>query len=152
MEFRIANQQDLDKAFKQASKEDLSLGWLLVFKQHQERRRDAQNRLVNVFYSQIAKQSGHGVDYERGYYKWTYGCPILARDDVIFNSIWCSLKERYTYEECIAIMATDHIRVSSEMTVKQCAEYLTEIKNNAESRGIILTSNEDEYLNSLLNG
>lgn len=150
MEFIIKNKADLDKAILRASEQDLSLGWLLVFKQHEERRRDAQNRLINVFYSQIAKQSGNGVEYERGYYKWTYGCPILAKEDVIFNSVYCALMERYTYEEVIKIMGTDIVRVSSEMTVKQCAEYLTQIKENAESRGFTVTSNEDEYFKSLL--
>ena len=152
MEFRITNQKELDKAFKRASNEDLSIGWTLVFKQHEERRRDAQNRLLYAFLSQISKQSGHGIDYERGYYKLNYGCPILERDDADFAEFMGILRYNYTYDKLIEIMSTERVRVSSDMTVKQFAEYLTDIKNNAESRGIILTSNEDEYLNSLLNG
>jgi len=150
MKYRINNYTDLVSAFKRCKEEDLSIPHVLTFKEGKEKRKDVQNRLLYHWIGEINEQTKEGVDYIRGYFKWTYGCPILAAEDEEFNALYDALMDGYTYEEAIKLMGTNIVQVSSKMSVKQMSEYLTHIRDYGNERGLRLTTNEDQAFEALV--
>lgn len=115
-----------------------------------EARKLSQNRLYYKWLCEISNQSGNGVAYERGFYKWEIGCMILARDDAWFGeNIYEKLKESYSYEQAIDVMSKSVIQVSSLMSVKQMSEYLNLINESCIERGINVTTTDDMYFEAV---
>ena len=142
----INNYDDLVACFKECKSEGFKTKHVLTYKEGEEQRRDKQNRLYYHWLRQIAYQSENSEEYERGYYKWTYGCPILAEEDEWFNeNVYLKLMDTYTYEEIIDVMGKETINVTSLMTVKQMNRYIMEMKADAEKREIVLTDLDDIY-------
>ena len=117
-----------------------------------EGRRDKQNRLSFMWYSERGEQSGHGKEYERNYCKYTYGCPVLLADDSgnndQFIELYTHLINTLNYEQLIDAM--EFIEVTSLMSVKQFAEYLTDVERDAAQQGWQLTHPDDIYYQSLM--
>lgn len=109
----------------------------------------AQNSLIAKLYTEIGKQSGNGFAYERGFYKFNLGCPILVRDSQDFAEFYNTLLDLYEYEEMIKVMSTNIISVSSLMNIKQASEYIDNIYQSAHERGIYLSKEEDIYIQAM---
>ena len=112
-----------------------------------EGRRDKQNRLSFMWYSERGEQSGHGKEFERNYCKYTYGTAILLADDSgdndHFIELFSHLINTLTYEQLVDAM--EFIEVTSLMSVKQFAEYLTDVERDAAQQGCQLTNPLYEY-------
>lgn len=146
----ITSLDDLVKAFGELKTVDLTKPHTLTFKEGKPRRRDLLNRLQHHWLAELAEQTGYGKEYWRGYCKWEFGCPILARDDEWFQAnIHDQFMCTYTYEEIIDIMGTNVISVTSEMSDKQMSEYLTDVRNHANSQGYRLTDKNDMFFEAL---
>ncbi len=142
----IVTEADRDEFIERAKQVDLSKRpWVFTADHYKPDRSKAQNRLLNKWYAEIGKQSGNGFSYERGYYKLTYGCPILCEANERFNALYVSLAEIKTYEEMLILFSDDSINVSSIMNIKQFTRYLNEIEQHASERGIRLSHPEDYY-------
>lgn len=129
---------------------DYSTPKSLIIDDYKKDRNNAQNRLLNKLYTDIGKDpKGSGYAYERGFYKFNYGCPILVRDNEDFADFYDTLLELYEYEKMIEVMSTEIISVSSIMGVKQCSEYIENIYQSAHERDIYLSKPEDLYYEAM---
>ena len=129
---------------------DYSVPKQVIIEDYKKNRNNAQNRLINKCYTDIGKDpKGSGYAYERGFYKFNLGCPILVRDSEDFAEFYNTLLEMYEYEEMIKVMSTNIISVSSIMNVKQCSEYIDNIYQSAHERGIHLSKPEDLYYEAM---
>ena len=129
---------------------DYSKPCLVTIQEYKKDRNLAQNRLINKCYTEIGKHNkGNGYAYERGFYKFNLGCPILVRDSADFAAFYNTLLELYEYEEMIKVMSTEIISVSSLMNIKQCSEYIDNIYQSAHERGIYLSKEEDIYIQAM---
>lgn len=95
----ITTEADRQRFIKKAADVDITKKpWVFSAEPYKKDRSLAQNRLLNKWLAEIGKQSHQGFSYERGFYKFTYGCPILCRDNEDFNELYMHLVEMYTYE------------------------------------------------------
>ena len=115
--------------------------------EHQETRRLKQNRLAFLWYKFMGQATGHGYKHEHHVNKLIYGVPIIRADDEVNRFLSLSL-DRLTYEE--QILAMEYIPVTSLMKVRQFAEYLTEVDQQAADRGINLPHPDDLYWAALM--
>ena len=107
----------------------------------------AQNKLAFKWYSEIAKQSGEGIDDERNKYKWKYGCEILSESSSTFSEFYGNLVARYTYEENLKAM--EFVQVTSLMKVSEFALYLKRVEQSAIERGFVLSHPSDLYYQAI---
>jgi len=144
----ITNEAQRSAFIAKANKVDLSKkSWLFEAKPFEPKRSDSQNRLLNLWYTEIGKQSGNGFSYERNFYKFTYGAPILVRDNQEFAEFYGELVANLEHEMCI--QAIQFIQVSSIMKVKQFTEYLNNIDQNSIERGFHLSKPDDIYFQAM---
>lgn len=140
----IHNDRDRQEFIQKAMQVDLNKqAWIFSAEPFKQKRSQAQNKLLNVWYTEIGKAKGNGFDFERNYYKFQFGCNILARDDQDFNEFHVGLMSAYTFEQCCEAMK--YIQVSSLMNTKQFTEYLEMIDQDAIKRGIYLSKPDDCY-------
>ena len=119
--------------------------WLMTAEPYKADRTAAQNALLNKWYQLIAKHTGDGFAYTRGYCKWTFGVPILlARGEPEFNALIDAIVNSMQYEQIIDLMGTEKISVSSDMNKTEFTEYLTMIEQDCANRQIPLLQG-DEY-------
>ncbi len=146
----ITTEKDREKFFEQAKQVDLSKKpWVFSAEPYKKDRNNAQNRLLYKWLAEIAKQSGNGFAYERGYYKLNVGCPILCESSERFNELYMALVEVKTYEEMIDLMSDEQINVSSIMKIDQFSEYLSRIEKSASERGFRLSHPDDMYYEAM---
>lgn len=112
-----------------------------------ETRNNKQNRLSFFWYRFLGKETGHGEEYERRMCKLTYGIPILL-EDADFNAFYAEAIAPMDYEK--QLMAMSYVPVTSLMTVRQFAHYLTAIDMYCAERGITLPRPEDLYWEALM--
>lgn len=146
----IRNDMERAKVMQIISKLELSADqpYAVTIKIADESRSDKQNRLAFSWYQIMGAMTGHGKEYERAYCKWTYGIPILRRDDEEFNRFYSQALQRLTYEQ--QLKAMEYLPVTSLMGVRQFAEYLTTVDNEAGARGIRLPRPDDSYYEALM--
>ena len=102
---------------------------LVIVKTDEMDRSAKQNALSHVWYGDIAKASGDGIEEERNFCKLVYGVPILlhgvgnkkAADE--FMDFYRVAINPLCYEDKLKAMR--YTPVTSLMSVKQFAEYLT---------------------------
>ena len=95
-----------------------------------------QNALVNVWYGDVAKQTGDIAPSVRRFCKLTYGIPILSRDPGHCRFYERYLHQMFDYEEKLNMM--DYFAVTSIMTVPQLREYLDTMQKEFGAQGVIL--------------
>lgn len=118
--------------------------WEVSAKPHVANRSLAQNRLSFKWYAERNAVTGNGNEYERNWCKWFYGCPIVgAADDSDFSEFYSILINTYTWEQCVKAMG--FIQVTSLMTTKQMAEYLTVVEVSSAEQDIYLTRPDELY-------
>lgn len=148
--FILNNVKEISKVGEYLRGLDYSKPWKVEVSEFKKNRNNAQNRLINKCYTEIGKdRKGSGYAYERGFYKFNLGCPILVRDSADFAEFYNTLLELYEYEEMIKVMSTEIISVSSLMNIKQCSEYIDNIYQSAHERGIYLSKEEDIYIEAM---
>ncbi|MFK5948814.1 MAG: hypothetical protein QM500_08620 [Methylococcales bacterium] len=144
----IANEFHRSKAIELIKSWSLKSPMELVGQIYTPDRSKAQNRLSFKWYSELAKQSGNGIDHERNTLKFKYGCEVLMKNDKneAFRGFYNKLIETYIYEDCVSSMA--FISVTSLMNVSEFTEYLRHIETYALGLGFHL-SKPDEYKNAM---
>ena len=111
-----------------------------------ETRNNKQNRLSFFWYRFLGNETGHGEEFERHTCKLNYGVPLLL-GDTNFNAFYTSALKPLSYEQ--QLMAMDYVPVTSLMTVKEFAQYLTTIDQESANKGIVLPRPEDLYWEAL---
>jgi len=94
----------------------------------------------------LGKETGHGKEYERNRIKLAYAVPILRRDSEEFEGFWLAVMDDRDYQDQLDAM--EWIQVSSLFSVKQFAEFLSDIYD--EDNGYVLPRPEDLYLTALM--
>ena len=120
--------------------------WIVRISKAKEARRSKQNRLSWLWYTELGKMTGHGKDYEHQRCKLNHGIPIL-REDADFNQWWEDTLGHLIYEQ--QLLAMQHMDVTSLMSVREFARYLTAIDEEAASMMMILTHPDDLYMDAL---
>lgn len=102
---------------------------LVTIQDKREDRSKAQNRLMHMWFRDIAKSTKHGIVYEAGRCKYQYFLPILAmseREDAIIASFVAKETEkRVGYERFLKVLGSSVIGTTRFLTVKEFEEALT---------------------------
>lgn len=108
-----------------------------------EKRSNEQNRTVNMWYGEIARQLGD-VDAQdvRAQCKLEVGVPILRRDDVAFKADYDAMFRPLPYEHKITLFKRLEPAVTSIMSTGQLKEYMDEIQRRYAQAGVRLTDPE----------
>ena len=123
----------------------LTKPWKIDAEPYTADRSTAQNALLNAWYRDIAKHTGEGFAYTRGFMKFTYGVPILlARGEPEFHLLIEAMQEKMTYEQIINLMSGKSVSISSAMNKTEFTDYLTMIEQHCADRQIPLLRG-DEY-------
>ena len=105
---------------------------LVKIENKKEERSKAQNRLMHLWFRDIAKSTGHGMAYEAGRCKHQYFLPILAMSEreeaVIANFVARDLEKRYGYERLLKLLGSSTIATTRFLTVKEFEEALNEMQ------------------------
>jgi len=107
-----------------------------------------QNRLSFMWYQLRGSITGHGKIHERCLCKLHYGVPILMRDDDDFLRFFQKALAPMAYQDQLDAM--EFVPVTRLMTVKQFAEYLTDVDQESAKAGIMLPHPEDLYWAALM--
>ncbi len=106
-----------------------------------QKRSIISNSLQFHWYKELEQQGDMTLSQYRNYCKWHFGCALKAANDSLFGKIFASLKQYYTYEQCLKIMGI--VEVTSTFDPETMMSYLNEIKNHYVEQGFVLTSSED---------
>lgn len=131
----IANEKDRQEAIRLIQSWKLEKPMVLTAKPYKKDRSTAQNNICNVWYRDIAKQTGNDESYERCTMKLIFGVPILCRrhDFAEFWQVYALLP----YESQLEAML--HVDVTAKMDIEEMTEYLYAVENHAYSQGLDLT-------------
>lgn len=106
-------------------------------------RTDAQNRLAQRWYTDIAQQLGDQTHNEvRAMCKLQFGIPILCRDGDAFRLSYDKALGNLTHEEKLAAIEAFELPVTRLMTVKQMTEFMDEMQRYWSVQGVRLTDPE----------
>lgn len=117
----------------------------------EEGRRSAQNRLNWLWCGQIAQSQGVSPDYAHGWCKLDVGLPMQLADEKLHKraafvaEVLAHVPER---KHKIAVVY-DMLR-SSDLSVKQFADYLTAVDQHFAAQGIVLLSPDDLRVTALM--
>lgn len=110
------------------------------------KRHKAQNRLMHFWYKYISvmKKEDWALNEEqvKAFCKYTYGVPIMQRHEE-FREAWEAI--RYIDHEQLMKLLESLFPVTSLMSVKECAEYLTAMQVDMAEKGVILPTEDDLY-------
>ena len=120
---------------------DVSKVWEIKCAEFKPKRSTAMNSLLYAWYAAMAKHTGEGVKYTRGYLKWEYGVPVLlARGEPEFDLLINCIKKTMQYDEIINLFGTNKIAVSSEMKVPEMLDYLQHVEHHCQAERIPLVT------------
>jgi hypothetical protein len=106
----------------------------------------AQNNLSHRWYDELGKHTGHGEGYERARCKLTLGIPILRASDEEFCELYDKYFKHLAYDVKLHLMEKLEIPVTSLMSTKQFADYLTAMEQDAANNlGLFLSQPGDIY-------
>lgn len=133
MIFQVKNYEVLGNLVAQINKmwaEDKSP--LIEIKDKTEDRSKAQNRLMHMWFRDIAKSTGHGVIYEAGRCKYQYFLPLLIlsqkEEAVIASFVAQETEKRVGYERFLKVLGTGVIGTTRFLTTQEFAEALTNMQ------------------------
>lgn len=110
----------------------------------EEKRRDKQNNLSFQWYKDISRQwEGNSISYVRALNKARFGVTILIDENPAMRESLSKALGHLTYEEKIEAFEALEIPITSLMTVKQMARYLTDMQQYWCRHGFRLTDPED---------
>lgn len=119
----------------------------ITVQDHEESRRDIQNRLMWAWHNEYGKHMGHTPDHMHAEIKMTILLPLLRGWDKHSNRakvIDFVLDSIDKYEHKLFI-AYDMIR-SSDLNITQFAEFLSAYQRYAAEQGCVLSGREDDLL------
>ncbi len=120
--------------------------WCVDAYPYKPKRSVAMNALYYAWLSEIAKYTGDGLTYTRGYIKWEFGVPILlARGETEFDNLINSIVNNMQYEQILELFGTESIQISSAMKVPEFLDYLKEIEQYCFNQHIPLAREDDRY-------
>lgn len=126
----------------------------VVIRNHRKDRTAAQNRLLWTWVTLIAEEIGLTKEETHECLKKRLLVPIFERDDVNYAEMINSIRNLYTkgFKQDALSMHKQIARMTSttSASVKQFAEYLTDIEKDSANKGIILPRPEDLYYDSLM--
>lgn len=106
-------------------------------------RKDAQNRLAQRWFNDIASQLGdqdrEGV---RAECKLRFGVPILRAENEAFRLSYDRVMKHLPYEEKVAAIRAFDMPVTRLMTVKQMTEFMDAVQREYLPQGVRLTDPE----------
>lgn len=105
-------------------------------------RSQRQNRLLHKWFREVADYRQDVTDKEvKAECNLLFGVPILCRDDDEWRLMWEYIAKSLNYEFQIKLIRRSKIPITSEMTMKQLNEYMTEMER--EYAMVNLTNPED---------
>ena len=121
----------------------------IEIKPYKKDRSGAQRRLQHVWYTHIREAGDHQETKQEveNYCKYTFGIPILMRDNERFAESWEMMRQSMTYEHELAAM--EFLPVTRLFTISQNTEYLEECKKHYQLNGIYLPSGDDIYYEAM---
>jgi hypothetical protein len=125
----------------------------VIVREHKKKREVLQNSLYWKWLSVIADELGNTKEDVHYDLKGRILVRIYERDDLEYCEMINTIRKlRVTHKVQAAILARKIIKLTSTTTatVKQFAEYLTEIERDMIGKGIILPHKEDLYYDSLM--
>lgn len=123
----------------------------IQMRNHEEGRKEKQNRLAFHWYRELAEQSGNEPDYYRAFCKYHFGIPILIEDEQCRAKIETVFKP-LDYETRLKLMtAPFDMPVTSLFTVKEFARYLNKVELHFTERSYKLTTGDDLYFEATMN-
>lgn len=142
MDLTIESEDDRKELVDRIQKAKLPFSISAVSGKH---RSNAQNRLMQKWYREIAKQWYETPEYVRGYCKLHFGIPILRNENSNFKERYDAVLKNKTYEDKMALMMTPFdLPVTSIMTTRQHKEYLDTMSQFFIEKGFALTEPEDD--------
>ncbi len=127
-------------------KDGKEVPWSIDWEIWKPKRSTAMNALYYAWIAEITRYKKWGINYTRGYLKWSYGVPILlARGEPEFHALIDSINNNMQYEEIIKLFGTRSIQISSAMKVPEFLDYLTNIEQFCFSEHIPLSMDDDRY-------
>lgn len=121
--------------------------WMVEVKPWSEKRRTKQNALSWIWYNELAELIGDSAEDQHNYCKLTYGAPILAGVNQEFADFYENTLLMMPYE--VRLEMISFIPVTSLLTVKKFAEYLTKMEQQSAIAGHILSKPDDSYWEAL---
>ena len=121
----------------------------IEIKPYKKDRSGAQRRLQHVWYTHIREEGDRQETKQEieNYCKYTFGIPILKRDNERFDQVWHNQSSLMTYEHELAAM--EFLPVTRLFTISQNTEYLEECKKHYQLNGIYLPSGDDLYADAM---
>lgn len=113
-------------------------------KPHKRNRSLAQNRIYWRFTTTIGEALGYRKDEQHRIFKGLYLLPILARDDEQVARV-----ERAIGGDPEGTDAMIDLLTTTDLSVKQFAEYLADVEHFADEAGIRLDKEDDDYLEAM---
>lgn len=106
-------------------------------------RSDAQNRLAQRWFTDIARQFGDRTHEDvRAECKLTIGVPILRAENEAFRLSYDRVMKALAYDEKIEAIKAFDLPVTRLMTVKQMTAFMDEMQRTWTERGVALTDPE----------
>jgi len=140
----LRNDKDRAECIDKINHLKLDEPWEVKADKFTPKRSTAMNSLLYAWYTAIEKQTGEGIAYTRGWFKWTYGVPILlARGEPEFDNLINAIVNSMQYEQIIELFGTEKIVVSSIMKVPEMLDYLTAIEHFCFDKHIPLARHDD---------
>jgi hypothetical protein len=113
--------------------------FLVTFSKDRDRT-SAQNRLLHKWFSEIAKQRGDTSKEDvKAECNRQYGFPILRRDNPVAKYVIEKAIDPLPYEKQLTLIKSGVVAVTSQMSVEQLSEYMSELSTEYRSRGFSLT-------------
>lgn len=108
-----------------------------------EKRTNPQNRTIHMWYSEAATRLGDTTERDvRAECKLQFGVPILRRDNAAFRLEYDTDFKPFPYETKRKLFKALDPAITSQMTVKQLAEYMDAMQQHFAQMGIHLTDPE----------
>lgn len=99
-----------------------------------------QNRLLWLWFGEIAAQTGHTASEIQAYCKLCIGVPLLREQNERFRELYDRILKPLSKQDKLALMGEPMaLPVTSMMSVKQFSEYLERVFEHYKSKGFELT-------------
>lgn len=107
-------------------------------------RREAQNRLAQRWFSDIARHRGDVAHEDvRAECKLRFGVPIMRRDSEPFRASYDPIMKHLPYEAKVAAIKAWDLPVTRLMGVKQMTEFMDAVQREYLPQGVRLTDPSD---------
>jgi len=99
-----------------------------------------QNKLQRMWMNEAALQGDETPEQYRAYCKLSFGVPLMCEQSPEFAAQWDVFRERFTYEELLALMALPFdYPVTRRMTSRTKKKYLDHVYTHFTGLGFRMT-------------